>query len=79
MKPLYILISDSGDGSYSLCYTMDGEMISRMQEAHDNYELDEWVPGVDDDTFNYRTLTIPDECTYQSLGILGNGYVWEQE
>jgi hypothetical protein len=77
MKNLYILISDGGDGSYSLSYTMDGEMIARMQEAYDNDELDEWVPGVDGDGFNYQTLTIPDECTYKSLGIFGNGYVWE--
>lgn len=74
MKKLYILIQDCWGGSYSTCFTMDGEMIDRMQKAYDNGELQEWVPGVDGDGFNYRVLTIPDECTYESLGV--SEFVW---
>lgn len=75
MKKLYILVQDCGDGSYSLCYTMDSDMIGRMQDAYDNDEIDhESAPGIDGDGFNYRTLNIPDECTYASLGI--SEYIW---
>lgn len=78
MKKLYILISDGGDGSYSPRFTMDGEMIERMQEAYVNGEVDcEYTPGIDGDGFHYRTLNIPDECTYESLGV--HEYVWEPE
>ena len=75
MKKLYILVNNCGDGSYSLCYTRDSDMIDRMQEAYDNGDVDyEFTPGVDGDGFNYKILTIPDECTYESLGI--SEYIW---
>lgn len=78
MKKLYILINDCGDGSYSPCFTMDGDMIARMQEAYENDEVDyESTPGIDGDGFSYTVLNIPDECTYKSLGVYE--YVWEPE
>lgn len=69
MKKLFLLVSDGGDGSYSIRYTMNEEWINSQQEKYDNDELDYNSPGVDGDGFNYTTLTIPNECTLESLGI----------
>ena len=69
-KTLYILISDNGDGSYSPCFTFDDAAIQRQQERYDAGEIDYTDgAGVDGDGFHYTTLTVPVDCTYESLGI----------
>ncbi|HET8688317.1 MAG TPA: hypothetical protein VFM18_17040 [Methanosarcina sp.] len=68
-KKLFLLVSDGGDGSYSIRYTFNEEWINRQQERYDNGELDCYAPGVDGDGFNYSVLNVPMECTLQSLGI----------
>lgn len=67
MKTLYILVNDCGDGSYSLRYSLDETLIDWVKENQDTFCYPS--PGFDGDGFNYKTLTIPDECTYESLGI----------
>ena len=67
MKNLYVLTSNNGDGSSSVQATFSTELIEEMQEKYDSDELDveRWADG---DGFHYRTWTVPDECTPQSMG-----------
>ncbi len=69
MKKLFVLISDGGDGSYYPHFTFNEEWIERQHEAHDLGELEYDSLGCDGDGFHYTVLTVPDECTLQSLGI----------
>lgn len=64
-KTLFLVITDSGDGSNSISYTFDAELISLMDENLD--ELGESYQS--GDGLQVKTLTVPDECTYESLGI----------
>jgi hypothetical protein len=67
MKTLYILISSNGDGSYSTHFTFDSELIETMRNMYRKDTLDcKWIDG---DGFQYTTLSLPDECTAESLGI----------
>lgn len=68
-KTLYVLTSDCGDGTRSVSYTFDESWIKRQKERYDNDELDYDSIGCHSDGFHYGTLTVPDECTYESLGI----------
>ena len=69
MKKLFVLISDGGDGSYYPHFTFDEKWIERQHEAHDLGELEYDSLGCDGDGFHYTVLTVPDECTLQSLGV----------
>lgn len=69
MKTLFIVVNDCGDGSYSLRYTFDEELINTVAEGADEDKYSYPSPGFDGDGFNYKELTVPDECTYESLGI----------
>lgn len=68
-KNLYILVSDGGDGSYYPNYTFNPELIAKLEKAYDNGTMD-YCNGIgcDGDGFHYETLTVPDECTAESLG-----------
>jgi hypothetical protein len=69
-KNLYVLVSNNGDGSFSTQYTFDDELLGKLEEAHDNGLMDsENGVGCDGDGFHYDTLTVPAECTADSLGI----------
>jgi hypothetical protein len=68
-KILYVLVQDGGDGSYSVCYTMDPDVIQQRREAYDNDELEHGDPGVDGDGFHFGTILVPEDSTYESLGI----------
>ncbi len=69
-KPLYILINDCGDGSYSNNFTFNTELVNKLQKAYDEDRMsyDNGI-GCDGDGFNYKTLNVPEECTKESLGI----------
>ena len=69
MKKLFVLISDGGDGSYYPRFTFNEEWIERQHEAHDLDELEYDSLGCDGDGFHYTVLTVPDECTLESLGV----------
>lgn len=69
MKKLFVLVSDGGDGSYNTQYTMNETWIAKQQEKYDNDGYEDYAIGVDGDGFHYKTLTVPDECTLESLGI----------
>ena len=66
-KKLFVLISNGGDGSYYPQYTFNEEWIL-FQEQRDDFDF-EYDLGVDGDGFHYDVLTVPDECTLESLGI----------
>ena len=69
-KKLYMMVQDCGDGSYSILFTLDGEWITRQQERYDNGEIcgpDD--AGCDGDGFSYKSINVPDDATYESLGI----------
>ena len=68
-KTLYVLVSDGGDGSYSSVFTLDAAWIARQQQRHDNDRLEHGDIGVDGDGFHYDTIQVPDDATYESLGI----------
>lgn len=68
-KKLFVLVSDNGDGSYSPCYTFNEVWIRQQREKYNKGEIDYTEIGVDGDGFHYDVLTVPDECTLQSLGI----------
>lgn len=67
---LYVLISDGGDGSYYPHYTLNPELIEKLQEAYDRDLMcyDNGI-GCDGDGFHYDTITVPDGSTPESLGI----------
>ena len=69
MKKLFVLISDGGDGSYYPEFTFNEEWIERQHEAYDLDELEYNSLGCDGDGFHYTVLTVPDECTLESLGV----------
>jgi hypothetical protein len=64
-KKLFVLVNDCGDGSYHPQYTMNEEWILRIEGNLDRY----YGVGCDGDGFHYSVLTVPDECTLESLGI----------
>jgi hypothetical protein len=68
-KTLYVLVQDGGDSSYSVCYTMDPEVIEQRRVAYNNDELEHGEPGVDGDGFHFSTINVPEDATYESLGI----------
>jgi hypothetical protein len=69
MKKLYALVSNCGDGSYAINFTMNEKWV-KTQEDLPEEEVDyEYGIGRDGDGFSYSTLTVPDECTLESLGI----------
>ena len=68
-KKLFVLISDGGDGSYNPRFTFNEEWIKKQEVLHQDGKLDYDSLGCDGDGFHYTTLTVPDECTLQSLGI----------
>lgn len=69
MKTLYILTSDGGDGSRGVHYTFNKAFIDRLQDKYDKGDCDYDSIGCDGDGFTYGELTLPDECTLQSLGL----------
>lgn len=69
MKKLFVLVSNGGDGSYYPQFTFNEEWIERQHEAHDLGELEYDSLGCDGDGFHYEVLTVPDECTLESLGV----------
>lgn len=74
MKTLYILISSNGDGSYSTNFTFDSELIDTMRAMYYKGKLDDrWIDG---DGFQYTTLSLPDECTAESLGVTMLNPAW---
>ncbi len=66
-KKLYIFVNDGGDGSFSLRYTFDENLIKLLEERSNDLSYED--PGVDGDGLNYNILSVPVECTYESLGI----------
>ncbi len=78
-KPLFVMISDGGDGSYYPNYTFNPEFIAMLKEAHDNRKMNyENGIGCDGDGFHYDTINVPEECTGESLG-LGHRLFTEEE
>ena len=67
---LYVLISDGGDGSYYPHYTLNPDLIAKLEEA-DERGLMTYENGIgcDGDGFHYDTITVPDGSTPESLGI----------
>ena len=70
VKKLFVLLKDGGDGSYHVQYTLNQEWINRQEELDANGELDYDSTGCQGNGFHYHVLTIPDECTLKSLGII---------
>ena len=69
-KPLFVLISDGGDGSYYPRFTFNKDLIDKLEAAADEDRMDyESGVGMDGDGFHYETIYVPVECTAESLGI----------
>lgn len=69
MKNLYVLITDGGDGSYSPHFTFNSVFVEAVESKYNNGHLEHGDLGVDGDGFSYTTLSVPDECTIESLGV----------
>ena len=67
---LYILISDGGDGSYYPRFTLNPDLIKKLDDAY-NQDLMDYDNGIgcDGDGFHYSTVEVPDDSTAESLGI----------
>ena len=67
---LYLLVSDGGDGSYSIQYILDETVLNKIEALADegvwNYESGF---GCDGDGFHYSTINVPDNSTAEYLGI----------
>jgi hypothetical protein len=69
-ETLYVLVSDSGDGSYAINFTMNSDWIDAQQEAYENGDVDfEYGIGIDGDGFSYSEVKVPKGSTLKSLGI----------
>lgn len=69
-KPLFIFVSTGGDGSYYPEYTLNPELVAKLQAAADADRMTyENGIGCDGDGFHYEVLQVPVECTAESLGI----------
>lgn len=69
MKSLFLLVSDGGDGSSNIQFTFNKAFIDHLEQKDNEGESEYGDLGVDGDGFHYKTLTVPDECTLESLGI----------
>ena len=67
-KNLYVLVTNNGDGSSSTHYTFNSGWVAHMEALEESGEIDYeyWCDG---DGFHYDTLTVPEECTLESLDI----------
>ena len=70
-KNLYVVIKNCGDGSSTACYTFNEKWVTDMEIRDGDYRLQEWEmeEWCDGDGFHYDILTVPEECTLESLGI----------
>lgn len=70
-KKLYIIISNSAFFR-SLRYTFNSELIAKLEAAAKSGKMEKWPDNQLIDCthgFHYQTLTVPAECTAESLGI----------
>lgn len=66
-KPLYLLISDGGDGSQSICFSFDDELVSRIKQDTDFTVIgDERMSG---DGLQVIIIYVPVETTMEAMGI----------
>lgn len=68
-KRLFVLVSDGGDGSYSIGMTLNEEWIQRQEAKYDYGELEHGDMGCDGDGFHYSIVNVPADATLESLGI----------
>jgi hypothetical protein len=68
-KKLFILTKDGGDGSTYPQFTFDEKLINLLEQLHNDDILDYENGFSDGDGFHYETLTVPEECTQETLGI----------
>lgn len=67
MKTLYLLIADGGDGSQSISFTFDSELVELMQNDTDFSVIGEcWMSG---DGLQVTRIQVPEEMTMECLGI----------
>lgn len=67
-KPLYVLISDGGDGSYYPQYTFNTELIQKLEKAAEEDRMNyENGIGCDGGGFHYDVIQVPVECTPESM------------
>lgn len=64
IKILYIIVSDSGDGSSSLNFTFDADLVTHLNENIDDFE--NFMSG---DGLQVTKLKVPADSTFESLGI----------
>lgn len=69
-KPLYILVSNGGDGSFYPTFVLDPEVIAKLEKAYEDGHMDyEYGMGCDGDGFHYETMNVPSDSTPESLNI----------
>lgn len=78
-KNLYALVSNGGDGSYSIGYTMNKDYIAHLEDLDDQGLMDCEDIGCDGDGFHYDTLKIPAYLTMKDLGDTDIAEEWLEE
>ena len=71
-KPLFVLIRNCGDGSFYPQYTLDKTLIDQLYAKYSDPNCSDWneyTAGVDADGFHCSEINVPDDATYESLGI----------
>lgn len=67
-KPLYIFVSNCGDGSYHAKYTFNEEVKDFLTDSkNEDIAIDNGL--MDGDGTHYDILNVPIDTTYESLGI----------
>jgi hypothetical protein len=72
MKTLFVLVGNGGDGSYHPQYTFNEKFIDYLE----NSDNDDYMDG---DGFHYDTITVPDECTLENMGLSDCAEGYEDE
>jgi hypothetical protein len=60
-KKLYIIICNSGDGSNHLQYTFNKDNLDKIDTDDEAYQSGDGLQVIE--------LHVPEECTFESLGI----------
>jgi hypothetical protein len=69
-KELYVICVNCGDGSSYPRYTFDKSYLDKLETKFDEEDPNfDYEALSDGDGFHYDTLTVPEECTLESLNI----------
>lgn len=70
LKRIFLLVDNNGDGSMSIKFVLDENLILAMEQADKEGLLDcENHAGCDSDGFHYQIINVPADFTPEIMGI----------